>query len=106
MKTEQRIQQEIIVYYRNKNIDNDNLIFSVPNDSRNAVEQIRKVATGLMAGVSDLIIVKKNEVIFVEIKDENGKQSEKQKIFEKKIKALGFDYHIVRSLHEFILKKL
>jgi hypothetical protein len=58
-------------------------------------------ATGVVAGVSDLIIIKPNEVIFVEVKTEIGKQSDKQKEFQQIVETLGFKYLLVRSLEDF-----
>ena len=55
-----------------------------------------------MAGVSDVIAVMPNRVIFFEFKTEIGKQSEKQKHFQKDIEALGYEYYIIRSESEFI----
>ena len=105
-KTEARIQQEIVIYFRNKyGLNHHNpkyLIFSVPNESENAKENIYKKSIGLMAGVSDLIVILKNKVIFVEVKTEIGTQSEKQKEFENDVINLGFDYLVVRSKEEFI----
>jgi len=77
------------------------LIFSVPNDGKNATEQMRKVANGMMSGVSDLIVIRENEVLFFECKTDVGKQSEKQKEFQYCVENLGFKYFIVRSLSEF-----
>jgi hypothetical protein len=77
------------------------LIFSVPNDGKNMMEQMRKKATGLLAGVSDLIVIQPNRIIFIEVKTERGVQSESQKQFENDVKALGFEYYLVRSLNEF-----
>lgn len=101
--SEDQIQQQIIIYYRNLF---KGLIFSVPNGgTRNLLEAKKLKATGLMAGVADLIILKPNaECIFVEVKKDKGVQSEVQKSFENKVKDLGFRYYIVRSLDEF--KKL
>lgn len=105
MKTENKIQQEIIVYFRNtyclKNHDLRSIIFSVPNDSKDAKEQMRKIATGLMAGVSDLICIHNGKVLFIECKDDKGRQSDKQKEFQKLIEAQGFSYYLVRSLEDF-----
>jgi hypothetical protein len=42
-----------------------------------------------------------SRVVFVECKDDKGKQSENQIQFEKDVKALGFEYWLVRSLEEF-----
>ena len=105
MKTENKLQQEIIMFYRNnyclKHHTPRHAIFSVPNDSKDAKEQMRKIATGLMSGVSDLIILRPNETIFCEVKTDAGKQSEKQKDFQKLVELLGFKYILVRSLEEF-----
>lgn len=78
------------------------MIFAVPNGGlRDKAEAIKLKATGMKAGVSDLIVVMPEKVLFVEVKTESGVQSEKQKEFEQKINALGYKYHIVRSLDEF-----
>jgi hypothetical protein len=100
-KSESKIQQEIVIWYRNNNLNNNNIIFSVPNEGKSAKEQMFKKATGLMSGVSDLICINNGEVLFVECKDLKGKQSEKQKDFQKTIELQGFKYHLVRSLEEF-----
>lgn len=51
-------------------------------------------------GASDLIIFAKGKTIFAEVKNEKGKMSDYQKEFEQKVKALGHEYHIVRSVDE------
>lgn len=78
-------------------------IFSVPNGGlRNRVEAMKLQATGLTAGVSDLIALFPNGLcVFFEAKIENGKQSDKQIDFENSVKDLGFNYHVFRSLDEF-----
>ena len=105
MKSEDKIQQEIVMWYRNnyclKKHDPRNLIFSVPNDSKDAKEQMRKIATGLFSGVSDLIMIHFGNVYFIEVKTDVGRQSDKQKDFQKTIELQGFKYHLVRSLEEF-----
>ena len=58
-------------------------------------------ATGVVAGVSDLIIIQPNRIIFIELKTEKGVQSNEQKSFEKKVKNLGFEYYLIRSMDEF-----
>jgi hypothetical protein len=107
-KTENKLQQEIIMYYRNnfclKHHEPRHAIFSVPNDSKDAKEQMRKIATGLMSGVSDVIILRPNEAVFCEVKTDVGVQSEKQKDFQILVEALGFRYILVRSLEDFKIK--
>lgn len=100
MKAEDQIQAEIFKWYRNNHPEN--LIFAVPNGgTRNIREAMLLKATGTTAGVSDLIVVKQNEVIFVEVKTETGRQSKEQIKFEQKVKSLGFKYFIVRSVDDF-----
>lgn len=100
MKKENKIQQEIIIWFRNT--QQEGVIFSVPNEGSNPAEQMYKKSLGMLAGCSDLVLVQKNKITFVECKDEKGVQSEKQKIFEKNVNNLGFDYIICRSLENFI----
>ena len=57
--------------------------------------------TGLLSGVSDLIVVLEGKVLFVEVKNEKGKQSPKQKLFEEQVTNLGFKYYLVRNLKDF-----
>ena len=104
-KSESRIQQEIVMWFRNKycllHSEPRCAIFSVPNEGKNAKEQASKIQTGLMAGVSDLIVLLPNKVLFIEVKDEKGMQKPKQIDFEKTVGNLGFPYYLVRSLEDF-----
>jgi len=106
-KTESKIQQECLMHFRNtyclKHHNPQCLMFSVPNEGKNAIEQMRKIQIGLMSGVSDTIIVMPNRVIFCEFKDDKGKQSPQQIDFQIKVENLGFEYWLVRSLDEFKL---
>lgn len=77
------------------------LVFAVPNGgSRNLFEARNLKNEGVMAGVSDLILVLNGVVIFLELKAGRNKQQESQKIFEKKVKELGHQYYVVRSLDD------
>ena len=104
-KSEERIQFEIVQWFRNNYCLNHHdpkcLIFSVPNDGKNMMEQMRKKSTGLLAGASDLIVVLPNRIIFVEVKDEKGTQQPNQKQFQADVEKLGFEYIVVRSLTHF-----
>lgn len=74
--------------------------FSVPNGQR--LERTRAkiaVAEGLLAGVSDIIILLKLRPVFVEFKSLTGKgrQSADQKAFQKEVEARGYEYAIWNS---------
>ena len=104
-KSESKIQQEIVMWHRNtfglKHHNPRDVIFSVPNERENKREQMRMIATGLMAGVSDLIVIMPCKIVFVECKDETGRQSDRQNEFERLVTDLGFNYILVRSLEEY-----
>ncbi len=103
--TEDQIQAQIIIYFRNNyQMHGKGIIFAVPNGgSRNILEAKKLKATGLLAGVADLIILKPNaECIFIEVKIEKGFQSDAQRIFQEKVENMGFKYYLVRNLEEFI----
>lgn len=105
-KTEDQIQAEIYKWFHNKyctKLNNPSFcIFAVPNGGlRTKHEAMKLKATGTVAGVSDLIVLKPNKAIFVEVKTDIGRQSEEQKKFEEIVKNLGFEYHLVRSLEDF-----
>ena len=104
--SEDILQAKLYKWYHNtyctKLNEPKHVIFSVPNGGhRSKSEAARFKATGLVAGVSDLIVVQPNKIIFIELKLEKGKQQKTQIDFENKVSALGFEYHVVRSLEEF-----
>ncbi len=104
--TEDKIQQEIIIYYRNyfQRLYKDCLIFSIPNGGlRDKRTAMLMKATGLTPGASDLIVIYFGRLLFVECKTDVGTQSEEQKVFAQRVRDCGFAYHLVRSLHEFKL---
>jgi len=105
-KQESKIQQEIFNWFNNnyclKNHNPRCYIFSVPNETKTAIEAMYKKSMGMRSGVSDLIVLLPNRCLFVEVKTEIGRQSDKQKEFEQIVKKLGFEYQLVRSLNDFL----
>ena len=118
MKQESKIQQEIFIYWHNTYPET--VIHSVPNGIgftipeiipirfhaaikkaiAMAIDMMKKV--GLVPGISDLIIHLPNgRCVMVEVKNEKNTQSPAQKKIEAKIKAMGGNYILVRSLEDF-----
>jgi len=106
---ESKLQQNIVKYLRENKI----FVFAVGNGGRrNKIEAKIMNGEGVLAGVSDLIILFPKRTVFVEIKKEdviyeNGKkiikktyQNKNQKIFESNVVKLGFEYYIWRSLED------
>ena len=104
--TEDILQASLFKWYHNtfctKLNNPKHCIFAVPNGGIRSKAQAAKFkATGLVAGVSDLIVIQPNRIIFVELKLEKRKQSPAQIEFQSKVSILGFEYYVVRSLEEF-----
>ena len=96
-KEEHNLQVSIVKYLRLCGI----MCFAVGNGgSRNLLEGANLKREGVLAGVSDLIVLLPNKAVFVEIKTKIGRQSESQKIFEEKVKSLGFEYLLWRSIDD------
>lgn len=106
IKSEIKIQSEIFTWFNNNYcLNNHNpkcFIMSVPNGGyRNPFEAMQLKASGVRAGVSDLIVLMPNKCLFFELKTDVGKQSDKQIQFQKIVEDLGFNYYVVRSLDSF-----
>lgn len=81
------------------------LLFSVPNGGqRNAITAKMMKREGVVAGVSDLILFvpsKGYHALCIEMKTDKGKQSDKQKKWQKMVEKQGYKYIVCRSVDEF-----
>ena len=110
IETEEGIQGQCVAWFRNnyqrKGVDKG-LIFSVPNEAWAKMGKIKfaiyktLMLTGRLPGASDLIVVLQGKVLFIEMKDHKGTQSDKQIKFQKQVENLGFPYYLVRTQKEF-----
>ena len=57
---------------------------------------------GAFRGIPDIIAIKNNRVLFLEIKRPGGKQSEHQKQFQLFIEGHGGEYYTMKSLDDLI----
>ena len=97
---ESKLQQACVKWFRLQ-YPNE-ILFSCPNGgSRNKYEAMRLKAEGVLAGVSDIVIIKQNKVVFIEMKHGKAKQTESQLEFEAKVKSKGFEYYLVNSFELF-----
>ena len=100
--TEHQIQAQIIRYWNENYPQYRKCLFHVQQKASNALEGARFKTLGVVSGVSDLILIAPNQVYFIELKDDKGKQSDHQKAFESQATSLNHIYRIIRSLDEFI----
>lgn len=100
---EEKLQAECFQWFWNNYPQYRGTLFAVPNGGkRSKAEANRFKATGVIAGVADLIWMLPNAVIFIELKTDTGKQSDKQKQFEGLCNKLGHAYVVVRSFDDFV----
>jgi hypothetical protein len=88
------------------------LLFAVPNgatlsgDARMRAQQwARLEAEGAIAGAADLFLaVPRGEFagLFIEMKTPRGKQSDRQKEFEKRAIEAGYGYAVPRTFDQFV----
>lgn len=104
---ESTLQVNCVRWFRLQYPELARLLFSVPNGGyRSAITAKRMKEEGVVAGVSDLLLLVPNKdysFLCIEMKTESGRQSNNQKIWQQEImaKTLG-KYIIVRSFDDFI----
>jgi hypothetical protein len=52
-------------------------------------------------GMPDILLFKDGKTLFIEVKNEIGKQSELQRYVQKQLEQQGFEYHVVKNLEDF-----
>lgn len=103
---EHQTQVACVNWFRLKYPKLRNVLFAIPNGGR----RDKKTGTtlkeeGVVAGVADLILLKRNQrygALCVEMKTKSGSQSETQKKWQKEVEATGNKYVVCRSLDEFM----
>lgn len=77
-------------------------MFMVHNAPKNAIDGNRLKAMGMVAGVSDLILLRPElPPLCIELKTEEGRQGERQKWWQSVAESTGAEYVLIRSLEEF-----
>lgn len=101
-KSEARIQAECVKWIWNEYPETRGLLYHNYNNPPNSRKGAQLKALGLVPGVADLTFLWNGKAYFFELKDEKGKQSEVQRIWEQKITEQGFYYFVVRDLCTFM----
>lgn len=104
---EHKLQVACVKWFRLQYPKLSHALFAVPNGGRRDVTTGSKLkAEGVLAGVSDLILLKSNSIysaLLIEMKTPKGIQSESQKEWQRKITKSGeYRYVVCRSLDGFI----
>lgn len=103
---ESELQRSCVKWFRYSYPQFKKLLFAVPNGGfRNVREASIMKAEGVVAGVSDLILLlprKDHHALCIEMKTEKGRQSDNQKEFEDAVVEQGYKYIVCRSFDEFM----
>lgn len=102
-QTENALQQKCVFWFHNNFSQHRGLLFAVPNgglrDKKSA--KILKL-TGVVRGVSDLILLDRGRAFLIELKrNKEAKQSPHQELWQDKVESHGFHYFIISSLTDF-----
>ena len=106
--TEDEIQEQCVFWFRQNYSRKDSIpfavIFAVPNGGKRSglTAKILK-ATGVLAGVTDLIMLHNGKVYFIELKTATGTLSKSQERFKLMLEMCGFEenWYMVRGVEEF-----
>ena len=90
------------MWFHNKYPEYRGLLNYNLNNSKNAIDGNKNKAMGLQAGRSDMELLWRGSVYFIELKTATGRQSKGQKLWEDTVTYHGFQYHVVRSIEEFV----
>jgi hypothetical protein len=76
-------------------------LFAVPNGgNRDALEAMKLMATGTLAGVNDMIFYWNGKAYFIEMKDDTGTVRAEQKFFHRSLAIHGMDNYVFRTVDE------
>lgn len=99
--SEERIQQQMFMWFHNTYPELRGLLCYNLNNSKNKIDGNKNKSLGLQAGRSDMVLYYQGKAVMIELKTPTGKQQPIQKKWEETIKKQGFEYVIIRSLEDF-----
>ena len=101
MKSEARIQQEIVMFFNNEYPELRGCLCYNNNNSAGGLRGKINKFLGVVKGRSDMVLYYKSFSVMIELKTEKGRQSDHQRDWQYLMKQQGFEYYIIRSLDEF-----
>ena len=101
MKSEARIQQEIVMFFNNEYPELRGCLCYNNNNSVGGLRGKLNKFLGVVKGRSDMVLYYKGFSVMIELKTEKGRQSDSQSAWQYLMINQGFRYYIIRSLEEF-----
>ena len=101
-QSEDALQQKCYIWFHNTYPNHRGLLFSVPNGMHTSkVQAVKMRRTGMVSGVSDLLLMLDGKTYCIELKIQGGRQSQTQKNWQEKVTTQGFEYVVLWSFKEF-----
>lgn len=101
MITESKLQADCYIWFHNTFPKLRGLLCYNLGNSRNKIDGNRNKAMGLQKGRADMTLYLHGKAYFFEFKVGDGKQSQEQIEWERKVTEHGFSYEVIRSFTEF-----
>jgi hypothetical protein len=101
MTKEMILQMECIRIFNLMKPKEHGLLYMNHQNPKSAISGRNLKRMGLIPGVADLTYLSEQGAVFLELKTEDGRQSENQKEWQSKVVAAGYQYYIVRSISDF-----
>jgi hypothetical protein len=104
---ESKLQQHCVKWFKYQYPKYSKLLFAIPNGgSRNIKEAAKLKREGVVAGISDLILLLANKhynclCLETKTKEKYSRQSESQKQWQKEVENNGSKYVVFRNFDEF-----
>ena len=100
--TEQQLQAKCFIWHWNTYPNERRMLFHADNNSANAIVGNRKKSSGVVKGVSDMVLITSGGTVYLEFKTEIGVQSAEQRDFQAKVIERNHTYWIIRSFEQFV----
>ena len=105
MRSEHELQKACVRWFGYQYPEYKDLLIAIPNGGKRHLTTAKKLkAEGAKAGVPDLLFALPNHPfasLWVEMKTEKGRLSEKQKHYIERLQKVGFMVKVCRSFEEF-----
>jgi len=105
MRHPESILQRACVRWFKMQYPNELIYANANGGYRSKIEAAIMKGEGVLSGVPDLFIAKPNRInagLYIEMKAENGRLTENQKIISETLLTKGYEVKVVRNIDEFI----
>lgn len=99
---EQQLQAQCFQWFWNTYPEHRQMLYHNNNNSVNSISGNKMKALGVVKGVSDFTFIDVEQVVFIEMKTEEGRLKPEQIDFRDKVTARGHLYFVIRTFEAFV----